>query len=206
MTTRPGTTASRGRPTIRRSWRFAIGRSGTCWRRCWSQGVPMLLGGDEMGRTQRGNNNAYCQDNELSWFDWKLDDRRRGLLEFTRRLISLRQRNPVLQNSRFLVGDLMWDSQFKDLAWLRPDGTEMDPEDWQKPWIASLGLMLGGDAIRMMNEAGQRIVGDGLLLVMNAHHEPITFHFPAEAGEGWLFEVDTAHPEKPGGAACAGEY
>ena len=171
-----------------------------------SQGVPMLLGGDEMGRTQRGNNNAYCQDNALSWFDWKLDDRRRGLLEFTRRVIALRQRHPALQNSRFLVGDHMWDSQFKDLAWLRPDGIEMDPEDWQKPWIASLGLMLGGDAIRMTNEAGERIVGDGLLLLMNAHHEPITFQFPAEAGPGWLFEVDTAAPQKPAGAACAGEY
>ena len=159
-----------------------------------------------MGRTQRGNNNAYCQDNELSWFDWKLDERRRRLLEFTRRVIALRQRHPALQNSRFLVGDLMWDSQFKDLAWLRPDGTEMDPEDWQKPWIASLALMLGGDAIRMTNDAGERIVGDGLLILMNAHHEPITFQFPAEAGPGWLFELDTAEPQKPAGGACSGEY
>src|SRR5437868_4337274 len=130
-----------------------------------SQGVPMLLAGDEMGRSQRGNNNAYCQDNEISWVDWNLDDRRRALLEFTRRLIALRQRHPALQNTRFLVGDMMWDSQFKDLAWLRPDGTEMDPEDWQKPWIASLALMLGGDAIRMTNDAGERIVGDGLLIL-----------------------------------------
>src|SRR5215475_932749 len=100
-----------------------------------SQGVPMLLGGDELGRTQRGNNNAYCQDNELSWFDWTLDERRRALLDFTRRLIELRRKHAVLRHRRFLMGDFIWDSQFKDLAWLRPDGSEMAPEDWQKPWI-----------------------------------------------------------------------
>ena len=114
----------------------------------------------------------------------ELDDRRRALLEFTRRLIALRQRHPALQNSRFLVGDLMWDSQFKDLAWLRPDGTEMDPEDWQKPWIASLGAHAG----RRRHPDDQRRrgadLGDGLLLVMNAHHEPITFHFPCGGGGG----------------------
>ena len=147
-----------------------------------SQGVPMLLGGDEMGRTQRGNNNAYCQDNELSWLDWNLDERRRELLDFTRRLIALRQRHPVLQYRRFLVGDFIWESQFKDLAWLRPDGDGDDPEDWQKPWIASLGLMLGGDAIRMVDERGERLLDDGLLILMNAHHEPITFQLPGGGG------------------------
>src|SRR3954462_6460067 len=101
-----------------------------------SQGVPMIVGGDELGRTQRGNNNAYCQDSEISWFDWKLDDRRRDLIEVTKRLIALRRRPPVLLHSRFLVGDFIWDSQFKDLAWLRPDGEEMDPQDWQRPWIS----------------------------------------------------------------------
>ncbi|HKO93151.1 MAG TPA: 4-alpha-glucanotransferase, partial [Polyangiaceae bacterium] len=172
----------------------------------FSQGVPMLLGGDEMGRTQRGNNNAYCQDNELSWFDWKLDERRRRLLEGTRRLIALRRRHPVLQHTRFLTGDFMWDSELKDLAWLRPDGEEMDPEDWQRPAIASLGLMLGGDAIRMLDEKGQRVVGDGLLMLLNAHHEPVVFSLPEEGGGQWLLELDTAALEKPGDTPCSGRY
>ena len=171
-----------------------------------SQGVPMMLGGDEMGRTQRGNNNAYCQDNEISWFDWKLDDRRRSLLEFTKRLIALRRHHPVLQHSRFLVGDFIWDSQFKDLAWLRPDGEEMDPQDWQKPWISSLAVMLGGDAIRMLDGQGRRLVGDGLLVLLNAHHEPVTFTLPREGGGGWLLELDTNQPDKPAGEKYSGEY
>jgi glycogen operon protein len=171
-----------------------------------SQGVPMLLGGDEMGRTQRGNNNAYCQDNELSWFDWKLDERRRNLLEQTRRLIALRRKHPVLRHTRFLTGDFIWHSELKDLAWLRPDGEEMSPEDWQRPWIASIGLMLGGDAIRMLDQSGHRVVGDGLLLLLNAHHEPVTFQLPEEGGGKWLLELDTADPAKPADTSCSGPY
>jgi isoamylase len=171
-----------------------------------SQGVPMLLSGDEMGRTQRGNNNAYCQDNELSWCDWKLDDRRRRLLEHTRRLIAIRRRHPVLRHTRFLTGDFIWHSELKDLAWLRPDGEEMYPEDWQKPWIASLGFMLGGDAIRMLDDRGQRVVGDGLLVLMNAHHEAVTFRLPEEGGGQWLLELDTFDPAKPADTAHSGQY
>jgi glycogen operon protein len=164
----------------------------------FSQGVPMLLGGDEIGRTQRGNNNAYCQDNELSWFDWDLDDRRRALLDFTRRLIALRRKHGVLRLSRFLMGDFIWDSQFKDLAWLRPDGSEMAPEDWQKPWITSFGLMLGGDAIRMVDARGHRLVDDGLLILMNAHHEPITFRLADDFGAEWFLEADTSNANREG--------
>jgi isoamylase len=171
-----------------------------------SQGVPMLLGGDEMGRTQRGNNNAYCQDNELSWFDWNLDDRRRRLLEQTRRLIALRRKHPVLQHTRFLTGDFIWHSEVKDLAWLRPDGEEMLPEDWQKPTIASFGFMLGGDAIRMLDDNGQRVVGDGLLVLMNAHHEPVTFQLPEEGDGKWLLQMDTFDAEKPTDSVCSGAY
>jgi isoamylase len=171
----------------------------------FSQGVPMLLGGDEICRTQHGNNNAYCQDNELSWFDWNLDDRRRRMFEQTRRLIALRRKHPVLQHTRFLTGDFIWNSELKDLAWLRPDGEEMNPEDWQRPWIASFGLVLGGDAIRMLDERGQRVVGDGVLLLMNAHHEPVKFLLPEEGGGEWLLELDTADPAKAD-TPCSGEY
>jgi glycogen operon protein len=164
----------------------------------FSQGVPMLLGGDEIGRTQRGNNNAYCQDGELSWFDWSLDDRRRELLDFTRRLSALRRKHGVLRHSRFLMGDFIWDSQFKDLAWLRPDGSEMAPEDWQKPWITSFGFMLGGDAIKMVDAHGHRLVDDGLLVLMNAHHEPITFRLPDDFGAEWFLEVDTSLSHREG--------
>jgi len=171
-----------------------------------SQGVPMLLGGDEMGRTQHGNNNAYCQDNELSWFDWNLDDRRRRMLEQTQRLIALRRRHPVLQHTRFLTGDFIWHSEVKDLAWLRPDGEEMLPEDWQSPQIASFGFMLGGDAIRMLDDSGQRVIGDGLLVLMNAHHEPVSFRLPEEGDGNWLLEIDTFDPGKAADSVCTGEY
>jgi glycogen operon protein len=172
-----------------------------------SQGVPMLLGGDEIGRTQRGNNNAYCQDNEISWFDWRLDDRRRALLAFTRRMIALRRAHSILQQRRFFVGDFIWESQSKDLAWLRPDGAEMTPQDWQKSWISALAMVLGGDAIPMVDERGERLLDDGLLILMNAHHEPISFKLPAEVEGGpWLLELDTGDPDKPAGTPCAGAY
>jgi len=172
-----------------------------------SQGVPMLLGGDEMSRTQRGNNNAYCQDNELSWVDWKLDDRRRALIDFTRKLIKLRNHHAVLQRPRFLVGDYIWDSTAKDLAWLRPDGEEMSPEDWQKPWISSLAFMLGGDALHAVDERGERLLDDGLLVLLNAYEDQVTFKLPGEGPGGkWLVQLDTADPAKPADAPCEGEY
>jgi glycogen operon protein len=172
-----------------------------------SQGVPMLLGGDELGRTQEGNNNAYCQDNEISWVDWDLDERRRNLLAFTRRLVELRHRHPVLQRPRFLVGDNIWDSRERDIAWMRPDGEEMTPEDWQLPWISSLGFMLGGDAIQMVDERGERLIDDHLLVLMNAHHEPATFRLPGSNGHGkWTFELDTADPARAPGGECSGTY
>ncbi|HVR64648.1 MAG TPA: glycogen debranching protein GlgX, partial [Polyangia bacterium] len=172
-----------------------------------AQGVPMLLAGDEMGRTQRGNNNAFCQDNEISWVDWKLDERRRRLLAFTRRLIALRQQLPVLQRRRFFQGDFIWDSRSKDLAWLRPDGSEMRSRDWQRPWLASLGFMLGGDAIPVTDERGNRLVGDGLLVLMNAHHEPVRFRLPDGAGaSSWLVELDTRRDVPAEATPISGEY
>ena len=161
-----------------------------------SQGVPMLLAGDELGRTQRGNNNAYCQDNEISWVDWKLDDRRRALLELTKRLIRMRHQHAVLQRPRFLTGDYVWDSTAKDIAWLRPDGEEMTPEDWQRPWISSFAFALGGDALKTLDERGERLLDDGLLALVNAHHEPVTFRLPGERPGSWLLVFDTAQPDR----------
>jgi isoamylase len=157
-----------------------------------SQGVPMICAGDELGKTQGGNNNAYCQDNELSWVDWSLDDKRRALLEFTRAMVKLRAEQPVLQRRRFFRGTHLWNSEFKDLAWFRPDGTEMTEEDWNKPFTRTLGFLLGGDAIPSPDEQGKRVVGDAVLILMNAHHEPITFSLPStEWGERWELLVDT---------------
>jgi len=158
-----------------------------------SQGVPMLVAGDEMGRTQGGNNNAYCQDNELSWVDWNLDARRKALLEFTSRIIHFRHHQPVLQRRRFFHGEHIWDSHFKDLAWYRPDGTEMNEADWQKPFVRSLAFLLGGDAIPTPDERGQRVIGAGLLVLLNAHHEPVHFTVPhAPQGKQWMLEFYTA--------------
>ncbi len=125
-----------------------------------SQGVPMLVAGDEIGRTQQGNNNAYCQDNEISWVDWNLSEKQKHLLDFTRQMIKLRKAQPVLQRRRFFRGAHIWDSELKDLAWFRPDGKEMTREDWEKPFVRSIGFLLGGDAIPTIGDQGQRVIGD----------------------------------------------
>jgi len=170
-----------------------------------SQGIPMLCAGDEIGRTQRGNNNAYCQDNEISWVDWNLDDARRALFDFTAKMIRLRREQPVLQRRGFFQGAHIWDSQFKDLAWFRPDGTEMTPKDWDNSLVLSLGFLLGGDAIPMPDEHGNRVVGDTLLVLMNAQAEPLTFTLPAvEWGIDWEIAIDTAHAEPVRGKTPAG--
>jgi glycogen operon protein len=158
-----------------------------------STGVPMIVSGDEMGRTQKGNNNAYCQDNDLSYVDWNLDERRQKLLDFTRKLIHLRHGQPVLQRRRYFKGQHLWDSEHKDLAWYRPDGTEMKADDWQKPFVRSLAFLLGGDAIPTPDERGQRIYGDALLVLLNAHHETVSFTLPPEVRDhGWELVLYTA--------------
>jgi isoamylase len=158
-----------------------------------AQGVPMLCSGDEIGKTQGGNNNAYCQDNETSWLDWNLDDRRQALLGFTMRMIRIRNEQPVLQRRRFFRGQHFRDSSLKDLAWFRPDGKEMTEEDWKQPYVRSLAYVLGGDTISTPDERGERIVGDTLLVLMNAHHENVTYTLPdIEWGREWVILVDTA--------------
>jgi isoamylase len=175
-----------------------------------SQGVPMLCGGDEIGRSQQGNNNAYCQDNELSWFDWRFDRSRRDLLAFTRLLIRLRRAHPVFRRRQFFYGRRIQGSEVKDLAWFRPDGKEMSDEDWREPAARCLGLRLAGDAIEEVDARGERLVDDTFLLLLNAHHEVAPFVLPAHrASVRWEVVLDTRapggtrrHRVMKGGEAC----
>ncbi len=159
-----------------------------------SQGAPMLLAGDEIGRTQQGNNNAYCQDNELSWVDWSLAETNRELLEFTRFLIRLFHRHPVLRHRNFFQGRQIRGSEVKDLTWLRPDGQEMSDEDWNEPFGRCLGLRLAGDALDEVDAQGNRITDDTLLWLLNGHHEPLVFTLPNQGPTGWELIVDTRDP------------
>jgi glycogen operon protein len=171
-----------------------------------SQGVPMLLSGDEIGRTQRGNNNAYCQDNEISWLDWELDENRRATLEFTAKMIQFRLEQPVLQRRQFFHGAHIWNSDFKDLAWFRPDGEEMTLEDWRDPSVSALGFLIGGDAIPALDANGNRVLGDTLLVLMNPRAEPVEFTLPAvQWGIDWEMAIDTSHPQPIRGRTPAGE-
>ena len=155
-----------------------------------SQGVPMLLGGDEIGRTQRGNNNAYCQDNEISWFDWTSADH--DLLQFTRRLIQLRLRHPVFCRRRWFQGRPIRGTQVSDIAWFTPGGTEMSEEDWQAGFAKSLGVFLNGRAIPTPNERGEQILDDSFYVIFNAHHEPLEFTLPeSKWGTRWGVVLDT---------------
>jgi isoamylase len=163
-----------------------------------SQGIPMLLGGDEMGRTQGGNNNAYCQDNEISWFDWEtLDD---GLLEFTARLIALRREHPVFHRRRWFQGKAIHGEGVRDLGWFRPDGELMSDEDWRHGFAKSLGVFLNGDAMESLDERGEPMTDDSFYVLFNAHHEPVPFRLPARPqwGESWrkLLDTDAPFPEK----------
>jgi isoamylase len=158
-----------------------------------SQGVPMLLGGDEIGRTQRGNNNAYCQDNELSWYDWSHADEK--LLHFARRLIRLRHRHPVLCRRRWFQGRDPHGSELGDIGWFTPAGAEMSGTDWQAGFAKSLGVFLNGNAIPTPNERGDRVVDDSFYIMFNAHHEALDFRLPPKAwGERWTKVLDTFEP------------
>jgi len=157
-----------------------------------SQGVPMIRAGDELCHTQQGNNNAYCQDNEISWLDWDLDEERKQFLEFVRRLVRLKLTEPVLHRRRFLQGRAIRGSGVKDIVWLEPSGKEMSDEAWQADFVRCLGLLLAGDCIDEVDEYGEPIVGDTLLILLNAHHEPIKFTLPAAGADAqWQLLIDT---------------
>ena len=153
-----------------------------------SQGVPMLLAGDELGRTQQGNNNAYCQDNEVSWVDWEAGGKHADLLEFTRALIALRREHAVFRRRRFFSGEL---GGQRDISWLTPAGTEMTQADWQASYARSLAVLLNGEAITEPGPRGETITDQSFLLLFNAHYEPVTFTLP---GSGWQVVFDTGDP------------
>jgi glycogen operon protein len=160
-----------------------------------SQGVPMLLGGDEMGRTQRGNNNAYCQDTEISWFDWNLTPERDLLLQFTALVLEIRRTHPIFRRRRWFHGRQLHGSEVTDIGWHRPDGNPMSEEDWDKAFAKSIAVHLNGEAIAPTDARGERVVDDSFLLLFNAHHEPLDFQLPAAAADGpWEVVLDTSVP------------
>jgi glycogen operon protein len=153
----------------------------------------MLLAGDELGRTQRGNNNAYCQDNEISWFDWMTADQE--LLTFTRSLIAFRSEHPVLRRSRFFEGRSIRGSGLRDIGWFRPDGSEMSDDDWRAATARALGVFLNGEGMDSRDQQGYRLRDDSFYLLLNAHAESVKFHLaPALAVDRWLRVFDTTLP------------
>jgi len=161
-----------------------------------SQGVPMLCGGDEICRTQRGNNNAYCQDNEISWNDWELDERKLKLLEFTRKLIHFRLAHPNFRRSKFFQDREVYHPASKDIAWYRSDGQEMTPEQWNTGWMRSLALMLNGKTLGEAGEMGEPIQDDSFLLMLNSHADCVTYTLPqSPLNRGWKLIIDTNHLE-----------
>ena len=167
-----------------------------------SQGVPMIAAGDEMGRTQQGNNNAYCQDNDTSWIDWNLDDERQALLRFTERLIRFRAAHPVLRRRTFFQGRKLRGEGVSDIHWYEPSGREMTDADWHLPNAKAIAALLVGDQITELNERGETIRDDTLFIMANASDAPVSYTLPSgRAGARWVREFDTAGDVLPGGLA-----
>jgi glycogen operon protein len=158
-----------------------------------SQGTPMICGGDEISRTQGGNNNAYCQDNETSWLDWNLDDERKALLEFTKRLIRIRAEHPALRRARFFKGRKIRGTDVRDIMWVRCDGALMTEEDWKTPDTRALCVFIAGNGLDEVNELGEPLTDDDLLLLVNGGHEALDFTIPnvVQGPEPWELLVDT---------------
>jgi isoamylase len=161
-----------------------------------SEGVPMLLAGDELSHTQQGNNNAYCQDNELTWLHWELNETQQAFGEFVRALLALRRTQPVLQRRKFFHGRAIHGEGIQDISWFEPSGQEMTEETWNAEYVRCLGVRLAGDLIDEVDEHGEPIVGDTIMMLFNAHHEPMPFTLPETAeGQQWERLFDTAAPE-----------
>jgi isoamylase len=160
-----------------------------------SQGAPMICGGDERGRTQGGNNNAYCQDNEISWFDWSANERDEKLFDFTKRLIQIRREHPVLHRRHFFQGRPIHGMDIQDIVWYQPDGSEMTDEQWRSGSVRALGMLLNGTGMTELNERGEELTDDVLLLLINGHDETQEFTLPgSKDGPRWEVLLDTNLP------------
>jgi isoamylase len=165
---------------------------------CLSQGVPMILMGDELGRTQKGNNNAYCQDNEISWLDWSLLEANKDLLEFAQFLLKFYREHPVLKRRKFFQGRQIRGSEIKDITFFRHDGQEMNDEDWNNPFAKTMGLRLAGNAMLETDARGNPLVDDVFYWILNAHNEPLAFVLPeVPEGDNWKLVLDTREAELP---------
>jgi glycogen operon protein len=163
-----------------------------------SQGVPMICGGDEIGRSQRGNNNGYCQDNELTWYDWNLDQPRRRLMEFTTKLIQLRSKHPNLRRRKFFQDRKIRGSVVRDIAWYGTDGNEFREEDWNAAWNRSLAFMLNGKTLGVTDEDGKQIIDDSFLVMVNAAADGVEFTLPTPPADSpWRLILDTESLEDP---------
>jgi isoamylase len=163
-----------------------------------SQGVPMISGGDECGRTQHGNNNAFCQDNEISWYDWRPDEHKQLLFEFTSRLIHLRRKHNNFRRRKFFQGAAIHNSQLRDIAWYDANGEELDEGAWTAPWGRSLGLMLNGRTLNTKDPRGNAVMDDSFLMLLNAYHEGVDYKLPPPPGGGhWqaIMNTDDLHEE-----------
>ena len=159
-----------------------------------SLGVPMLLAGDEFGRSQEGNNNAYCQDNAISWVDWLNIDT--SELTFARQIIEFRKQHPVFLRRKWFQGRSIRGSETNDIAWFRPDGELMSDQDWGAGFAKSLGVFLNGDEIPSVDAAGRRVLDASFYLIFNAHWEPVEFALPPEKwGQNWNRVIDTSNEE-----------
>ena len=171
-----------------------------------SQGVPMLCGGDEFSRSQRGNNNAYCQDNELTWYDWALDSSRMRLMEFTRKLVKLRRTHANLHRRKFFQDRTIRNSVERDVAWYGADGHEMTEAEWTAEWTRSMGLMLNGKTLQVSDENGDPMQDDSFLILVNAFHEGVEFTLPpAPNGSPWSQVMDTENIDDPFQSVKVGE-
>ncbi|HEX5234611.1 MAG TPA: glycogen debranching protein GlgX [Silvibacterium sp.] len=167
-----------------------------------SQGVPMISGGDEIGRTQNGNNNAYCQDNPISWYDWTQTTEKESLLEFTSRLIKLRRRHPNLRRRKFFQDQQIRNT--RDISWYGTDGKELDAGAWESGWRRTLGMMLNGQTLCAVDELGSPIVDKSFLLLFNAHYEVVEFTLPpSPLKKPWKVLLNTGHLDKPFGSLIA---
>jgi isoamylase len=162
-----------------------------------SQGTPMLLAGDEFGRTQGGNNNAYCQDNEVSWVNWDIDAYNRMLIDFVRKLIGVRDAFPILRRNRFLTGEYNPDLDVRDVRWLTPSATDMNEDQWNDPNARCFGMLLDGRA--QASGIKRPSMDATALLVLNAHHDVVRFRLPeVVGGSRWRRLIDTNVPEAQG--------